>query len=307
MNLRYLEVYKAVLRTESVSEAARLLDISQPACSKMLGEAERQLGVKLFHRRSGRLVPKAEMQPLADAIEQVLFDVERVRILAEELQDATASFIRIGAIPTATMTLVPRAVAHFRKRFPKTRVDIFALPTNQTIEEVASGVLDVGLIYLSKSHPAIETVDLMETEVVCAMLPDHPLADKARIQPRDLEQYPFISFRLDEPISLAINDGFRAAGARCNPAVLVSHSFAACGLAEQGVGIALVTPFLITGGLFSSLITRPFDPSIRLKPRILKKRYRPPSDELDAITLALQTVVEVQIQGSVQGCADLSP
>jgi DNA-binding transcriptional LysR family regulator len=297
MNLRQLEIYKAVLRTESVSEAARLLGISQPACSKMLREAEAQLGLRLFDRRSGRLVPRAELQPLADAVEQVLLDVERVRVLADELRDSAAPSVAIGAIPTATMTVVPRAVAVFRRAFPRTRVNIFALPTSQTIQDVATGTLDVGLVYGAKRHPAIETIDLMETEVVCAMLPTHPLAARARVRPRDLERHAFVSFRLDEPISLAINDAFRASGARCNPAVLVSHSFAACGLAEQGVGVALITPFLITSGLFSGLITRPLEPRIALRPKLLRRRQRAPSPELDCLVDALRRVAEAQIAG----------
>jgi len=292
MNLRHFEVFRAVMRSGSVTEAARLLGVSQPAVSKMLRDTETQLGLALFDRRHGRLEPRAEAKQLYDAVEKVFFDVERVRLLAEELQDPMRGRLRIGGIPTATVTVVPAAAAAFRARHPDVKVEIYALPTGQIVDGVASGHLDLGLGYSVRDHPAIEAIDLADTRIICAMLPDHPLARHDAITARQLRSHAYISFHLDEPISLTINEGFRLAGVKCAPAMVVGHSFTACALAEQGAGVALVTPFITAGGLFRRLVTRPFRPEMRLRPRILYGRHRKPTRETLEMIEAMRGVVE---------------
>lgn len=301
MNLRHFEILRAVMRTGSVTEAARLMGVSQPAISKMLRETEQRLGARLFERHGGRLVTRPEAKPLWEAVEKLFFDIEQIRLLSEELQEPTTMRLKIGAIPTATMTALPPAITKFRKRFPQVRVEIFALPTRQIVDDVATGALDIGFAYSVTDHPAIDAIDVMDTEIICVMRPDHPLARKATIAPRDLEGHPIISFHLGESISLTINEGFRAAGARCAPSMLVSHSFTACALAEQGAGIAFVTPLLISSGVFRNLVTRPFRPKLHLRPRILHARHRRVSPEVRAMTDEIYAVVERQIQSAVTG------
>ena len=72
MNLRHFEVLRAVWQCGSTTEAARLLNVSQPAISKMLREAEEQLGVRVFDREGGRLKTRMEAAGLISAIERVL-------------------------------------------------------------------------------------------------------------------------------------------------------------------------------------------------------------------------------------------
>jgi len=64
MRLRHIEVFNAVMLTGSVSAAARLINVTQPAVSRILAHAELQLGFPLFHRLKGRL-PHSALAPLA--------------------------------------------------------------------------------------------------------------------------------------------------------------------------------------------------------------------------------------------------
>lgn len=60
MRLRHIEVFNAVMLTGTVSRAARLISVSQPAVSRILQHAELQLGFALFQRSKGRLVATPE-------------------------------------------------------------------------------------------------------------------------------------------------------------------------------------------------------------------------------------------------------
>ena len=64
MRLRQIEVFRAVMLTGTVSEAARLLHVSQPVVTRVLQHAEASLGFRLFDRQRGRLQPTPEAQAL---------------------------------------------------------------------------------------------------------------------------------------------------------------------------------------------------------------------------------------------------
>src|SRR3546814_15867250 len=68
MNLRQMEVFHAIMQTGSVTAAARVLHVTQPAVSAVLKHCEEQLGLKLFERTGGRLQPTREAQALFPAI-----------------------------------------------------------------------------------------------------------------------------------------------------------------------------------------------------------------------------------------------
>ncbi|WP_154582145.1 LysR family transcriptional regulator, partial [Bordetella pertussis] len=85
MRLRHIEIFEAIRRTGSLTEAAAALHISQPAASKLLAHAEAQLGFKLFERVKGRLVATREAEILAPEVARLNQDLGSVRRLAASL------------------------------------------------------------------------------------------------------------------------------------------------------------------------------------------------------------------------------
>ena len=86
-NLRQIEVFRAVMVTGSISGAARLLAVSQPAISRLLAYTEDRLGLKLFERIKGRVQPTPEARRLFAEVDQVHQGVLRVNNLAQELRE----------------------------------------------------------------------------------------------------------------------------------------------------------------------------------------------------------------------------
>ena len=84
MRLRHIEVFNAIMLTGSVSAAARLINITQPAVSRTLQHAEIQLGFALFQRAKGRLTPTTEALTLYPHIERLFAQLDEVQRLADE-------------------------------------------------------------------------------------------------------------------------------------------------------------------------------------------------------------------------------
>ncbi len=79
MRLRHIEVFNAIMLTGSVSAAARLINITQPAVSRTLQHAEIQLGFPLFQRAKGRLTPTTEALTLYPHIERLFAQLDEVQ------------------------------------------------------------------------------------------------------------------------------------------------------------------------------------------------------------------------------------
>ena len=87
MNLRQCEIFRAVMTTSSITEAADRLGITQPAVSKMLAQIERDLGFPLFLRERRRLVPTPEAQALFKEVERAFLGLEHLTRFARDLKE----------------------------------------------------------------------------------------------------------------------------------------------------------------------------------------------------------------------------
>ncbi|RYF75321.1 MAG: LysR family transcriptional regulator, partial [Comamonadaceae bacterium] len=122
MNLRQIEVFRAVMFTGSVTDAARLLHVSQPGISRMLSHIEIQLGMALFERARGKLRPTPEATLLYAEVDQVYQGVQRVQRRAQDLKEGTGLSLRVLASPSTALELVPRAISALTLRFPTVRI-----------------------------------------------------------------------------------------------------------------------------------------------------------------------------------------
>ena len=130
MNLRHMEVFRAVMLTGGVNGAAELLHISQPAISKLLARAARQSGMKLFERVKGRLVPTPEAQALHQEIEKLWRALEHVREVSRGLAHPTTGSLRLAVSASLAPHLAPRAITLLQARFPRleSRIEVLVAP-----------------------------------------------------------------------------------------------------------------------------------------------------------------------------------
>jgi DNA-binding transcriptional LysR family regulator len=115
MNLRHMEVFHAIMRTGSVTGAARSLNVTQPAVSAVLKHCESQLKMKLFTRVSGRLQPTAEARAIFPEIAAIFGRVEAVNSLTQDLVGGRLGTLSIAAsFPIANGYLAKAVAVHRR-------------------------------------------------------------------------------------------------------------------------------------------------------------------------------------------------
>src|SRR5688572_2447914 len=116
MNLafRHLETLQLFAQTRSVTETARLMNVTQPAVSQTLKDMELQLGFSIFVRVSGRTRLTEEAMQLLPRVERLLTQANSLKSYAVELRDARAGQLSVAAIPSLAGAIIPTAMARFR-------------------------------------------------------------------------------------------------------------------------------------------------------------------------------------------------
>jgi DNA-binding transcriptional LysR family regulator len=153
MRLRHIEVFNAIMLTGSVSAAARLINITQPAVSRTLQHAEIQLGFALFQRAKGRLTPTTEALTLFPHIERLFAQLDEVQRLATSLRGGqVAGELRIVSVLALSYDILPRRWPASR-RSTRTSVSVEALHSPQIASSLMLQEADVGFVFSTLSHP----------------------------------------------------------------------------------------------------------------------------------------------------------
>ena len=157
MRLRHIEVFNAVMHTGSVSAAARLINISQPAVSRTLQHAELQLGFALFQRSKGRLTPTSEALALLPHMEKLFAQLEEVQRLADSLRKGRATDeLRIASVLALSHEVLPRALAQFKHKHPNVTVSLQSLHSPQIVQALVMQEADVGFVLSNAQQPTLQ-------------------------------------------------------------------------------------------------------------------------------------------------------
>jgi DNA-binding transcriptional LysR family regulator len=279
VNLRHIEVFHALMRSSTMTEAARRLHVSQPAISTVLKHAEQRLGMKLFERAGGRLSPTPEAISLYPEVEHIFTRLEALSRSAQGLRDAASGVISIAATPTLANVVLPGAIAAFTMERPGLRVLLKALPTAEIIAGVRDRAFDLGLVYEPAAPPGedIGTETVVAVRIACVLPRAHPLAARESLGPEDLRGQPLVTFGPDTPLGGRLAAAFRDAGVPFEPRVESGSSSASLFIVQAGAGIGLVDAAGGLGDAFPNLVVRDFVPRIESRVLLLHARLRPPS------------------------------
>ncbi|MBE2262000.1 MAG: LysR family transcriptional regulator [Burkholderiaceae bacterium] len=244
MRLRHIEVFNAILLTGSVSGAARLLNVTQPAVSRILKHAEIQLGFTLFERTKGRLTPTSEALTLAPHIDRLFVQLDEVQRLAGNLRSGRGGgALRILTVLALSYEVLPRAIKLFRQRHADVSISIEAQHSAQVVSSLVLQEADVGFVFSAASHPALNQEPVAEGRIVCVapagLLPDL-LVSRGWVDLADLASLPVIGLDGRDPVGSNLAQAFRAAEVGLVHAITVQTYHAALALAHHGLGVALV-------------------------------------------------------------------
>ncbi|MBE7638196.1 LysR family transcriptional regulator [Sneathiella sp. P13V-1] len=276
IRLRQLEALRAVMSTGSVTAAADVLGISQPAVSRLIASLEKSMAMPLFERHRGRLHPTHEAKFLSEEVERAISNLEHISRLSEDIRNQKAGHLRIACLPGFATSLMPKVIAEFLKEREDVTISIQTRSSVRVREWIAAQQYDIGVADEFEGHTAIqhETVNI-RTE--CVLSPLHPLAAQKVIRPEDLHNMPMIIQDQENRFHHRLKRTFEAAGAELNARVEVRQFATACLLAMNDVGAAVVSSIDAAEYAGRGLIVRQFKPELPFTLDLLYPKYHPRS------------------------------
>lgn len=145
IRLRHLHTFVAVAQQGTLGRAAETLNLSQPALSKTLNELEQLTGTRLFERgRLGAQLTVPGEQFLTHAV-KVLDALNTAGQALNRKEDASADVVRVGALPTAALGILPAAIGRFHQQQKSTSLQVATMNNTMLLAGLRSGEIDLGI------------------------------------------------------------------------------------------------------------------------------------------------------------------
>jgi len=245
MRLRHIEVFQAVLQAGTLTGAAKLLNVSQPAATKLLQHAEQQLGFALFTRVLGRLQLTPEGHLLKDRIERVSDDLRELQRLAENIRQPGHYPLRAVSTPTLASALVPKAVTRLRKEFPSASIELFTQHSQEMLNSILLRETDVGLTLQDVYHPGIHQETLCQGQLMVIAPPGWwKKSELGKPVPLDtLAGVPMVGIAVKDKLGRTLRAHMQYLSPTPDIQIHVQTYQFARALVADGHGLALVDPF----------------------------------------------------------------
>lgn len=244
MRLKHIEVFNAIMLTGTVGGAAKLLHVTQPSVTQALAHAELQLGYPLFTRQRRKLVPTSEAHALYPEVQQLMTQLETVRRMSVALGGDTATGLRLLIVPSLAVRALPDALRIFRKQHPDMNVSIRIQHSKEITQAIGLQEADVGIVYGSRSHPAVQEEPIATGRLVCVSRVRAPGADRrSTITLEEIMRAPFIRIDERDPIGTMLAEQWSRLGMAPRANVTVQTHHIAMVLAEEGFGPAILDSF----------------------------------------------------------------
>jgi DNA-binding transcriptional LysR family regulator len=292
MNIRQLEAFRAVATSGSTTAAARVLDMSQPAVSRLLAQFEEDLGVELFSRHKNRLIVTPQALRLLDGVERTIEEMRRIERLASEIRHGVRDvLIRLAVPPTVAERVMPVVLKAFLAAWPDAVVEILPGGYEKMERQVGEGRADVALLMLPTRFPGLRVGPTLSASSVCVMPAGHPLARLAVVAPADLAGVPLILLGRERSSRLEIERLFRWHGVTPEVRIETHTVGCACAHVAGGLGVTIVNRLMANASTPSGVETRPFQPGLTTQYAVVQPPAPAANPVADALAQHLHRVL----------------
>jgi DNA-binding transcriptional LysR family regulator len=296
INTRQVEAFRAVMLTGSVTEAAKLISVTQPAVSRLLRDFQALLKTELFERRGTGLVPTAAATALYTEVERSFVGLERITAAAEEIRGRRTGTLRIAALPALSNGYLPRLAGHFLKQRPNLNLAFFGVISPIVIDWVLNNQCDIGFAEIPIAHSGLPSQRLPPLPRVAVLPTGHQLAAKEVLEPRDFEGETFISLSAGSSSRHLIDQAFQRDDVRRVLRVETTLSEIMCGMVSSGLGVAICDPFTAQEFATRGVVVRRFVPRIDFEFAAVFPPQRSPSPvALDLVETVRQALDELDL------------
>jgi DNA-binding transcriptional LysR family regulator len=209
VDITHLKLFKDIAATRSVSRGAALNEMSQSAASQYLQDLEEDLGAILLDRSTRPLNLTDAGRCYLEFCRDALGRYDQFQSELDELKGKVEGVVRVASIYSVGLSELSHLEQEFYRLYPGTSVEVEYLRPEKVYEAVLSDRVDFGLVSYPETGRQLTVIPWREEQMVLAVSPYHPLAEKTEVVPADLDGIDFVAFDEDLPIRHNIDRFFR--------------------------------------------------------------------------------------------------
>ena len=229
LRLSQLELLAAMDRTQTLSAAAREVNLTQPAASRLLRELSSDLHVVLFERIGRVLRPTAAGRALVRKAVSLVADLDRTQQEIEAIDSGLIGTVSIGAGVSSCYVIVPAALKLLMDQSSQIAVSVREGPMDELLARLRAGQIDllIGRFGRDQDVSDIRMQDIYRPNVVAVCGVRHPLASRRSLHWDDLYEQPWIFPEAGTAMRTAVKSHFRKQKRRPIRALVKSSSIQA--------------------------------------------------------------------------------
>lgn len=243
LSQRGLEAFRAVVEVGSVSRAAELLNISQPAVSRLIRDLENRTGLKLFTRKGGRIAATPEARELVETVDRAFVGLSEVEQAANDIREGNSGSVSVAAMPALAHSILPEVLEKLLRERRRCRISVLALDTGETLRHLSSRRAHMGFIAPSQTDSDVEAVESFDLPFRCILPADGPWRNRNSVTLEDFSGRPFVGFADNTANGRLLDRRFM--NMPTPPVVLMRSNLAPIlsSLVLRGAGVSVVDPF----------------------------------------------------------------
>ncbi|MDO5651860.1 MAG: LysR substrate-binding domain-containing protein [Moraxella sp.] len=263
ITLRQLWAFDAVARTQSFTQAADSLGMSQSSLSGLIKELENVLSCKLFDRTTRTLALSEAGKQIQPIVAKILHGVADITHEIEHLQDLSTGVVRVAASQQLAAAVLPQVIAEFEERYPNVQVLIEDCSVEQVLGMVNAGVVDFGIAPARDTGQGLVSEALLHLPFCIAMPSTHPLGHQTTVGWQALTGERLIVLGGAFTTLLAKELPPKSAALIQNASRRVNFMTTAFAMCRQGLGLVVCLPYSKDRAEQHGLVMRPLtDPII---------------------------------------------
>ena len=191
LTLRQLQCFSAVARRLSYTKAAEELHLTQPAVSMQIRQLEQQAGLALTEHFGKRVHLTEAGEEVFRYARSILQQVDELDVVLDRIKGLSGGRLKIAAISSANY-FAPRLLGTFHERFPDISVSMEVINQTEVLRRVVENEVDMAIMGQPPKESQVEAIPFMDNPLIIVAPPEHRLAQRKRIQLKELEKEEFL-------------------------------------------------------------------------------------------------------------------
>jgi len=265
IDLKWLRSFVVVAEEASFTRAASRVHVAQPGVSAQVRRLESELGQQLLDR-SGRSVRLTEVGSAVLPFARAALDaVANARLAVDELAGLVRGQVTVGMVSGCALPILAELLAAFHDRYPGVAITLVEDNSDRLVERLRDGRLDLALIgWAGQAPPDIDTVVIVDEELVAVAGPGHLLANAGPLTVSRLRDVPLVTLPRGTGVRAALDAACAQAGFTPRIVFEASALPMVVQLAARGLGLAVVPSSIPNGPGILPIISPPLRSRLEL-------------------------------------------